>query len=84
MSLLGKGLRRYRVVFRSSDEARNFHDAIGYVYRKEPVEGRDIPRVMDGRTVIIYAFPYYWTRASLQRQARIRGGRVASSGSVYR
>jgi hypothetical protein len=76
-------LKRYRCTFPSTQEARNFWEAIGYVSRKEPVEGRNIGTSFDGRTVIIYARPEQWDRKSLNREARIRGGRVASAANVY-
>jgi hypothetical protein len=85
MPLLAKDrLRRYRCVFPSTNEARNFYDAIGYVSRKEPAESWQIGTSFDGRTVLVYARTSRWTRAGLAREAKIRHGHIASASDVYR
>jgi len=77
-------LNRYVIRFPNSNEAQNFHHSIGYVHLLEPARIGQIPSTFDGRTVIVYAYSRYYTKASMQKEAKTYGGKIVGSGRVLK
>jgi len=77
-------LHRYVIQFPNSNEAQNFHHSIAYVHLLEPARLGQIPTTFDGRTVIVYAYSRYYTKALMQKEAKIYGGKIVGSGRVLR